>query len=95
MNPSVTAYDDAFRTLMIDCTPLIIPVVNEAFGEYYTGREKIFKIRNNFFRKQAQSLPKAHKTAPVGAVCRTELGSKHKKAMKSLPWRGILCYYTV
>ncbi len=33
MNPSATAYDDSFRTLLNDCRELIIPVVNEALIE--------------------------------------------------------------
>ena len=37
MTVSKTAYDDAFRTLLNDCSELIIPVVNEVFGEHYTG----------------------------------------------------------
>ena len=37
MKISKTAYDDAFRTLLNDCSELIIPVVNEVFGEHYTG----------------------------------------------------------
>ena len=27
---------------MNDCLPLVIPVINEAFGKNYTGRERIF-----------------------------------------------------
>ena len=27
-----TPYDDVFRTLVNDCSPLIIPVINEVFG---------------------------------------------------------------
>ena len=41
MKVSKTAYDDAFRTLLNDCSELIIPVVNEVFGEHYSGKEKI------------------------------------------------------
>ena len=36
-----TPYDDVFRTLLNDCTSLIIPVVNELFGEHFTGNETI------------------------------------------------------
>ena len=36
-----TPYDDVFRTLLNDCSALIIPVINEAFGEHYTGKERI------------------------------------------------------
>lgn len=32
-----TPYDDVFRTLLNDCGSLIIPVINEVFGEHYTG----------------------------------------------------------
>lgn len=32
-----TPYDDVFRTLLTDCTALIIPVVNELFHTSYTG----------------------------------------------------------
>ena len=34
---SSTPYDDVFRTLLNDCSRLILPVLNEIFGENYTG----------------------------------------------------------
>ena len=36
-----TPYDDVFRTLLTDCTELMIPVVNEIFHTKYTGKETI------------------------------------------------------
>ena len=36
-----TPYDDVFKTLLNDCSSLIIPVINEVFGEHYTGKEEI------------------------------------------------------
>ena len=36
-----TPYDDVYKTLLNDCTNLIIPVVNEIFDENYTGQERI------------------------------------------------------
>lgn len=36
-----TPYDDVYRTLQNDCRKWIIPIVNEAFGEHYTGEEQI------------------------------------------------------
>lgn len=30
-----TPYDDVFRTLLNDCSSLIIPMINEMFGEHY------------------------------------------------------------
>ena len=46
---SSTPYDDVFRTLLNDCTSLIIPVVNEIFGEHYTGKETIQFLPNEHF----------------------------------------------
>lgn len=41
-----TPYDDVYRTLVNDCTELIIPVVNEMFHESYTGKEKILSLHD-------------------------------------------------
>ena len=41
MNIVNTPYDDVFRTLLNDCSSLIIPVINEVFSEHYTGKEEI------------------------------------------------------
>jgi hypothetical protein len=46
-----TPYDDVFRTLLTDCTELIIPVVNEIFHTKYTGKEKICLLQNEHFIK--------------------------------------------
>lgn len=48
-----TPYDDVFRTLLNDCSDLIIPVINEVFGENYTGDEHIiFSPNEHFLNKQ-------------------------------------------
>lgn len=44
-----TPYDDVFRTLLNDCTSLIIPVVNEVFGEHYRGDEPVEFLQNEHF----------------------------------------------
>lgn len=44
-----TPYDDVFRTLLNDCSSLIIPVINEVFGERYSGQEKIVFSQNEHF----------------------------------------------
>jgi len=41
-----TPFDDVFKTLSIDCIELMIPVVNEAFGEHYEARDLI-SLGNN------------------------------------------------
>jgi len=42
-------YDGAFRTILNDCRKLIIPVINEIFGEAYTGEEEILFFPNEHF----------------------------------------------
>jgi hypothetical protein len=36
-----TPYDDVFRTLLNDCSSLIIPLINEVFSEHYTEKKKL------------------------------------------------------
>ncbi len=53
-----TPYDDVFRTLVNDCSPLIIPVINEVFGEHYSGKERIIFSPNEHFLNQ--QIGRAH-----------------------------------
>ena len=46
-----TPYDDVFRTLLTDCTELMIPVVNEIFHTHYTGKETVCLLQNEHFIK--------------------------------------------
>lgn len=45
-------YDSVFRTLLNDCPYLILPVINEAFGENYKGNERIEFFPNEHFIAQ-------------------------------------------
>lgn len=45
-------YDGAFRTILNDCRQLIIPVINEIFGELYVGDEKVEFFPNEHFLDQ-------------------------------------------
>ena len=47
-----TPYDDVFRTLLNDCSQLIIPVINEVFHDNYNGTEKIVFFQNEHFINQ-------------------------------------------
>ena len=48
-----TPYDDVFRTLLNDCSSLILPLINEIFGEHYSGNEKvIFSPNEHFLNRQ-------------------------------------------
>lgn len=46
---STTPYDDVFRTLLNDCKQLVMPLINEAFHEEYTGKEEIVFFPNEHF----------------------------------------------
>lgn len=49
-------YDSAFRTILNDCSKLIIPIINISFGEHYTGNEPITFFPNEHFIDQ-QNAP--------------------------------------
>ena len=47
-----TIYVGVFRTILNDCRKLLIPVLNEIFGETYTGDEEIRFVPNEHFIDQ-------------------------------------------
>lgn len=47
-----TPYDDVFRTLINDCSEMIIPLVNETFEEHFTGKEEVILHQNEHFLNQ-------------------------------------------
>ena len=51
-----TPFDDVFRTLLNDCSTLIIPLINEIFGEHYTGKEKITFSPSQIPRSDLRSI---------------------------------------
>ena len=58
-----TPYDNAFRTLVVKCPTLVIPLVNEAFHEKYELREKVNVFHNEFFvgnRHQKERITDSH-----------------------------------
>lgn len=55
---SGTPYDDAFRTLLVKCPSLLIPMVNEAFGTHYIGTEKVVLFQNEHFVHQINGSPR-------------------------------------
>ena len=46
---STTAYDDAYRTMLEKCSSLVLPVINELFGEDYSGNEEVILNQNELF----------------------------------------------
>ncbi len=57
-----TPYDDACRTLLTDCTKLVIPMVNEAFGTNHGETEIVTLFNNEFFYTMPDSNQKARIT---------------------------------
>lgn len=51
-------YDSAFRTILNDCSKFILPLINEAFGEHYTGDETITFFPNEHFIAQEDDSDK-------------------------------------
>jgi len=51
-------YDGAFRTILNDCRRLVIPVINEIFGETFTGEEEIQFFPNEHFISQQDEAGK-------------------------------------
>ena len=52
MAAQYTTYDDVFRTILNDCRDLIHPLLNEIFGESYSGGEPIHFGTNEHFMNQ-------------------------------------------
>ena len=62
MNTGNTPYDDVFRTLLNDCSKLILPVINEIFAEHYTREETIIFSPNKHFLNKQDSIEEEHIT---------------------------------
>ena len=68
-----TPYDDVFRTMVTDCPFLLIPLINEVFGENYTGNEKITLLQNeHFIRLTDGGLKKKITDSHIGIPVNTE-----------------------
>ncbi|MFG6393212.1 MAG: hypothetical protein K1W24_03330 [Lachnospiraceae bacterium] len=70
-----TPYDDVFRTLLNDCSFLVLPMLNEVFGEHYTGKEEITFFLNEHFINQQEGTEEKRITDTFFAVS----GVKKKK----------------
>ncbi len=48
-----TVYDDVYHTLTVSCSRLLLPVLNEVFGEHYSGEEYVdFSPNEHFLNRQ-------------------------------------------
>ena len=86
-----TPYDDVFRTLLNDCSALVLPMLNETFGEHYTGKEEIIFFQNEHFLNQQDGTEEKRITDTFFAVSGTKRKKYHweceSKADKSMMHR--------
>ncbi len=80
-----TIYDGAFRTILNDCRKLIIPVINEIFGEKYTGKEEIRFFPNEHFLDQQDEADKERITDTNFTVYGKVPKKYHIECESSLP----------
>ncbi len=78
-------YDGAFRTILNDCRKLIIPVINEIFGETYTGEEEIRFYPNEHFLDQQDKADKERITDTNFTVLGKIPKKYHVECESSLP----------
>ena len=78
-------YDGAFRTILNDCRKLIIPVINEIFGESYTGEEEIRFYPNEHFLDQQDKADKERITDTNFTVLGKIPKKYHVECESSLP----------
>ncbi len=78
-------YDGAFRTILNDCRKLIIPIINEIFGEAYTGDEEIRFSPNEHFLDQQDEADKERITDTNFTVYGETPKKYHVECESSLP----------
>ncbi len=78
-------YDGAFHTILNDCRKLIIPVINEIFGETYTGEEEIQFFPNEHFIDQQGGADKERITDTNFTVFGEMPKKYHLECESSLP----------
>ena len=78
-------YDGVFRTILNDCRKLIIPVINEIFGEEYTGNEEIRFFPNEHFLDQQDEADRERITDTNFTVIGRVQKKYHIECESSLP----------
>jgi len=78
-------YDGVFRTILNDCRQFIIPVINEIFGEDYTGDEKIEFHPNEHFIDQQDAADQERITDTNVIIFGKKKKKYHLECESSLP----------
>ena len=86
INSDNTPYDDAFKTLLVDCTRLIIPVINEMFGESYTGKEKVMFSSSEHHLHQNDGDTKEKRTDSAFVIMGNPMKKYHADSESCVLW---------
>ena len=82
-----TPYDDVFRTLLNDCSELVLPVLNEIFGEHYSGTERIVFSGNEHYLNRQGGKEERRITdsafTVIGGESTSEDGERAKDAQRT------------
>lgn len=78
-------YDGAFRTIVNDCRKWIIPLVNEIFGENYTGNEEVQFLPNEHFLDQQNKPDKERITDTNFRIIGKDIKKYHIECESSYP----------
>ncbi len=76
-------YDDVFRTLLNDCSSLIIPVINEVFREDYSGKERIVFSPNEHFMNRQDGIEGERVTDTCFKILGREIRKYHLECQSS------------
>jgi hypothetical protein len=80
-----TPYDDVFRTLVMDCKKLLIPLINETFGENYSGTEEIILKENELFIHRPDGTEDKRITDSLIEILRHKVGKDYHFECQSTP----------
>ncbi len=79
-------YDGAFRTILNDCRQLVIPVINEIFGESYQGDEKVeFSPNEHFIDQQDEADSRRITDTNFSVYGKAKKKKYHLECESSLP----------
>lgn len=88
-----TPYDDVFRTLLNDCSSLIIPVINEIFAENYTGKEEIIFAPNEHFLNQQNGRQRKQITDSSFKILGEPIKKYHLECQSSVDYSMLIRFW--
>lgn len=86
---SNTPYDDAYRTMYVECDELVLPLLNEVFHEHYTGKERIIRHENEHYFPQQGGAEEKYITDAFLSVTGTTTKRYHMEC-ESVPGGSVL-----